>query len=139
MRRYTLDIGRILISLIFLGSVATKIADPAGTQAYMSSYGLPMTDFLLIGAIATEIFGGLALLLGLKPRWAASVLTGYLIVATLVFHTSLGDQQQLLQFLKNVAIIGGLVLVMRVGTGPLSLMQVERSVAETTGSVSSNA
>jgi putative oxidoreductase len=121
MKRYSLDVGRILLSIIFLGSAATKIADPAGTQAYMSAYGLPMTDLLLIGAIATEAIGGLALLLGLKARWAALVLTGFLAFATLIFHTNLGDQQQLLHFLKNVAIIGGLLLVTAEGTGPLSV------------------
>lgn len=121
MKNYALDVGRILLSIIFLGSAATKIADPAGTQAYMAAYGLPLTDLLLVGAIATETAGGLALLLGLKARLAAVVLTGFLLFATLVFHTNLGDQQQLLHFLKNVAIIGGLVIVMAAGTGPLSL------------------
>jgi putative oxidoreductase len=125
MRRYSLDIGRILLSIIFLGSAATKIADPAGTQAYMAAFGLPMPGVLLVGAIATEVVGGLALLLGLKARRAALVLTGFLAVATLVFHTDLGDQQQLLHFLKNLAIIGGLVLVMAEGTGPLSLGRQE--------------
>lgn len=127
MRRYSLDIGRILLSIIFLGSAATKIADPAGTQAYMAAFGLPMTGVLLVGAVATEIIGGLALLLGLKTRWAAFVLTGFLTFATLVFHTNLGDQQQLLHFLKNLAIIGGLLLVMAEGTGPLSLGRTEAS------------
>jgi len=121
MKHYALDVGRILLSIIFLGSAATKIADPAGTQAYMAAYGLPLTDLLLVGAIATETVGGLALLLGLKARLAGVVLTGFLTFATLVFHTNLGDQQQLLHFLKNVAIIGGLVVVMAEGTGPLSL------------------
>lgn len=129
MRRYALDIGRILLSIIFLGSAATKIADPAGTQAYMAAYGLPMTGPLLVGAIATELTGGLALLLGLQVRWAAFVLTGFLAVATLVFHTNLGEQQQLLHFLKNVAIIGGLLLVMAEGTGPISLGRHEEAVA----------
>jgi len=130
MRRYSLDIGRMLISIIFLGSAATKIADPAGTQAYMAAYGLPMTGVLLFGAIATELAGGLALLLGLKARSAALALMGFLTVATLVFHTELGDQQQLLHFLKNVAVIGGLLLVIAEGTGPLSLDRDGRAVAD---------
>jgi len=130
MRRYSLDIGRMLISIIFLGSAATKITDPAGTQAYMAAYGLPMTGVLLFGAIATELAGGLALLLGLKARSAALALMGFLTVATLVFHTELGDQQQLLHFLKNVAVIGGLLLVIAEGTGPLSLDRDGRAVAD---------
>lgn len=121
MRRYCLDIGRILLSVIFLGSAATKIADPAGTQAYMSAYGLPMTSLLLVGAIATELLGGLALLVGLKTKHTALVLSGFLLSATLIFHTRLGEQQQLLHFLKNVSILGGLLLVMAEGSGPLSL------------------
>ena len=121
MRRYALDIGRILLSLIFLGSVATKLADPAGTQAYMAAYGLPMTSVLLVAAVATELLGGLALLVGLKTQLTAVVLAGFLVSATLIFHTSLGEQQQLLHFLKNLAILGGLLLVTSEGTGPLSL------------------
>jgi putative oxidoreductase len=121
MTRSTLDVGRVLLSLVFLGSAATKIADPAGTQAYMAAYGLPMTGVLLAGAIATELLGGVALFLGLKVRWVAVVLAGFLLSATLVFHTNLGDQQQLLHFLKNLSILGGLVLVVYTGAGPYSL------------------
>jgi len=131
MRRYALDIGRILLSLIFLGSAATKLADPAGTQAYMAAYGLPMTGVLLVPAIATELLGGLALLLGLKTRLAAFVLAGFLATATLIFHTSLGEQQQLFHFFKNVSILGGLLHVMSEGAGPLSLDQ--RLVPSTDG------
>lgn len=123
MSRYSLDIGRILLSLLFLGSAATKLADPAGTQAYMSAYGLPMAGTLLVAAIATEGLGGLALLVGLKARLTAVVLAGFLATATLIFHTSLGERQQLLHFLKNLAILGGLLLVMNEGNGPLSLDQ----------------
>ena len=122
MRRYALDIGRILLSLIFLGSAATKLADPAGTQAYMEAYGLPMTGVLLVAAVATELLGGLALLMGFKTKLAAFLLSGFLLSATLIFHTSLGEQQ-LLHFLKNVSILGGLLLVMAEGSGPVSLDQ----------------
>jgi len=130
MRRYPLDLGRILLSFIFLGSAATKLADPAGTQAYMAAYGLPMTNVLLVAAIATELLGGLALLFGLWTRRAAFVLGGFLLSATLIFHTSLGEQQQLLHFLKNLSILGGLLLVMAEGSGPLSLDQRPAPSAE---------
>lgn len=139
MQRYSLDVGRILLSIIFLGSAATKIADPTGTQAYMAAFGLPMTGVLLAGAIATEVLGGLALLLGVKVRWAAFVLIGFLSFATLVFHTNFAEQQQLLHFLKNVAIIGGLVLVMAEGTGPLSLSPQGDSPARANAAAASEA
>lgn len=135
MRRYLFDIGRILLSIIFLGSAATKIADPAGTQAYMAAYGLPMTSILLVGAIGTELIGGLALLFGLKTRMAAFVLTGFLLTATLVFHTNVGEQQQLLHFLKNVAIIGGLLTIIAEGAGHFSLDRRGESTAKNTASL----
>ena len=137
MSRYSLDIGRILLSLIFLGSAATKIADPAGTQAYMEAFGLPMPGVLLVAAIATELLGGLALLVGLKAQWTAVVLIGFLATATLIFHTSLGEQQQLLHFLKNLAILGGLLLVMGQGTGPLSVDQRSTTAAQEVAPASS--
>lgn len=128
MTRNHIAIGRIFLSLIFLGSAATKLVDPAGTQAYMAAYGFPMTGVLLVAAIATELLGGLALLLGWKTRPAAVVLTGFLAGATLIFHTNLADQQQLLHFLKNLAILGGLFLVIGEGAGPFSLDRRGQSV-----------
>ena len=129
MERTHITIGRILLSLIFLGSALTKLADPAGTQAYMAAHGLPMTSVLLFAAIATELLGGTALLLGWQTRPVTVVLTGFLLVATLIFHTNLGDQQQLLHFLKNLAIGGGLVLLFGEGAGPLSIDRARQEPA----------
>jgi putative oxidoreductase len=127
MRRYTLDIGRILLALLFLGSGITKVLDPAGTQAYMAAFGLPMTQVLFAGAVATELGGGLALLLGWRPRLVALGLVGFLLTATLIFHTNLAKQQQLLHFLKNIAIVGGLLLVAATGGGALVAADDERT------------
>jgi putative oxidoreductase len=115
MRRSIRTTGRILLAILFLGSGATKLIDPAGTQAYMAAFGLPMTQFLFAGAVATELGGGLALLLGWRPRLVALGLAGFLLTATLIFHTNLAKQQQLLHFLKNIAIMGGLLLVVAQG------------------------
>jgi putative oxidoreductase len=115
MRRSILTTGRILLAILFLGSGATKLIDPAGTQAYMAAFGLPMTQVLFGAAVVTEIGGGLALLLGWRPRLVALGLVGFLLTATLIFHTNLAKQQQLLHFLKNIAIMGGLMLVVAQG------------------------
>lgn len=120
MRSHIGDIGRILLSLIFLVSAVTKILDPSGTQTYMAAYGLPFTQVLWFGAVVTELLGGLALLLGARVRLVSVVLIGFLLSATLIFHTSLGDQQQLLHFMKNLAIIGGLLMVVQHGEGTTS-------------------
>ena len=82
MRRSIRTTGRILLAILFLGSGATKLMDPAGTQAYMAAFGLPMTQVLFGAAVVTELGGGLALLLGWRPRLVALGLAGFLLTAT---------------------------------------------------------
>lgn len=121
MKRLCYSTGRILLSLIFLGSALTKITDPVGTQEYMAAFGLPLTNMLFVGAVATELLGGLSLLLGLRVRWSAAVLITFLLAATLIFHTNLASQEQLMHLLKNLAIMGGLTMVFAHGAGPVSV------------------
>ena len=121
MQRYLPLLGRVLISLIFLMSAFGKIADFGGTQQYMASYGMPATGLLLVGAIVLELFGGLSVLLGFRARWGAIALIVFLIPATLVFHTDFADRMQTIQFMKNLAIIGGLLFVVAFGPGAFRL------------------
>ena len=113
--------ARVLISQIFLMSVLNKIMDPAGTQQYMAAYGMPFTGFFLLGAIALELGGGLSLLLGYKTRWGAIALVIFLIPTTLIFHTKFSDRVQAIMFMKNLAILGGVLMTGYFGPGPLSL------------------
>lgn len=114
-------IARILLSLIFFKSGIGKISDPAGTMQYMSAYGMPLVGLFLVGAIFCEIFGSLSILLGFKARLGAILLVIFLIPTTLIFHTNLADQMQMAMFLKNSAIIGGLLMIAYFGAGPISL------------------
>lgn len=114
-------LGRIALSLTFLLSTVGKITDPAGTQAFMASYGMPLTGLLMWGAVAFELVGGLSVLLGYRARWGAVLLAVFLVPATLIFHTGFGEQEQVIHFLKNVAILGGLAYVAVYGAGPFSL------------------
>lgn len=114
-------IARILLSAIFIQSGLGKIMDPSGTQQYMAAYGMPLTSLFLIGAIFCEIFGSLSILLGFKARLGASLLVIFMIPTTLIFHTKLSDQVQMIMFMKNLAIIGGLLMVAYFGPGPISL------------------
>ena len=118
--QYAPLIARILLSAIFIMSAFGKIMDPAGTQGYMDAFGLPIIGILFVLAIIIEGLGGLSLLLGFKARWGAFVLIGFTLVATFTFHLNLADQTQMVMFLKNAAIIGGLLLVALHGAGPLS-------------------
>jgi putative oxidoreductase len=113
--------GRILLSAIFLMSGLGKLTNFTGTQQYMANYGMPMTKFFLICAIILEIGGGLSTLLGYRAKWGALALVIFLIPATLIFHTRFSDQIQMIMFMKNLAIMGGLVLIATQGAGPLSI------------------
>lgn len=114
-------IARILLSALFLWSGLGKILHPGTTQDYMTAYGMPLTQLFLIAAIAIEVLGGLSVLLGYKPRLGAIALSIFLVVATLIFHTDLSDQMQQIMFMKNVAILGGLLLVIQYGGGNIAL------------------
>lgn len=114
-------LARLLMSAIFLMSAINKISDPAGTQAYMASYGMPLTGLFLIGAIALEVVGGLSLLLGYKPRLGAILLIIFLIPATVIFHFDWSDPMQRIALMKNLAMLGGLLMVVQYGGGNLAL------------------
>jgi putative oxidoreductase len=96
--------------------------DPAGTQGYMAAMGMTWaTGLLYAGAILLEVGGGLSVLLGYWARAGATVLVLFMIPTTLIFHTNFGDQNQLIHFLKNLAMTGGLLYIVAHGPGPLSL------------------
>jgi putative oxidoreductase len=113
--------GRLLLATIFLLSGLNKIASPEATQQYMAAMGMGWTGFFLGAAIIVEVGAGLSLLLGYWTRTGATVLFLFMIPTTLIFHTNFADQNQMIHFLKNVAIMGGLLYVVAYGPGALSL------------------
>ena len=120
--RYSMLVGRILIAAIFIMSGIGKITDPQGTQQYMQAMGMTWaTTLFYLGAIVIEIGGGLSLLLGYWTRAGAIALILFMIPTTLLFHTNFADQNQMIHFLKNLAMFGGLFYVAAYGAGPLSL------------------
>lgn len=114
-------ISRVLLSALFLWSGIGKILDPAGTQQYMAAHGMPLTGLLLAAAIAIELGGGLSVLLGYKSRLGAASLSVFLVVATLIFHTNFAEQVQQIMFMKNLAILGGLLMIVQHGSGQVAL------------------
>ena len=111
--------GRLLLALIFLIEGWVKLSGYAGAVAYMQKFGLP--GFLLPGALAVELVGGLMIAIGWQTRLAALVLAGFCIVTALIFHTRLGETNELLHFLKDLAIAGGFLVLAANGAGALSL------------------
>jgi putative oxidoreductase len=128
---YLTLIGRVLLGLIFLVSGINKIADPQGTQQYMTMMGMTwMTTLFYIGAVAVELAGAISLLLGYRAKAGGWLLFLFLIPTTLIFHTNFADPNQMIHFLKNVAMMGGLLYVARYGAGRYSMdAGVERAEA----------
>lgn len=126
LERVTPLVGRVLLATVFLYAGFGKITGFEATAGYMAAYGMPMTKLLLVGAIVAELGGGLSILTGYKARWGAAALVLFTIPATLVFHAfwNISDPGQAyveqLMFLKNLAIMGGLLMVVTFGPGRLS-------------------
>jgi putative oxidoreductase len=107
--------GRALLAAMFIVAGFGKIGAYAGTQAYMESFGLP--GFLLPAVIGLEVFGGLAVLLGIQARVAAVLLAGFTLLAALIFHSDFGQPMQSVLFMKNLAIGGALLMLAARGPG----------------------
>ena len=103
--------GRIFISALFLIEAIRKFFNPDMSMIYMSDHGVP--EFLFYPSIAFEIIIPLLLIAGYKTRIAASLLAVFVLTVTLIFHSHhiIDDSMQLTIFLKNLAIIGGLLLI----------------------------
>ncbi len=121
-----MTLGRLLLSMIFLVSAAGKVMDWGGTAAYMESKGMPLAPVFLAGAILFEVAGGLMVLLGFKARIGVVVLLVFLVPTTVIFHNFWSfegqeQQTQMISFLKNLSIMGGLLMILGGGAGYFSI------------------
>ncbi len=124
--RYLPLLARVLLALAFLVAGLGKIPGWEGTAGYMTSKGLPAVSLLLALAIVFEVGGSLSVMLGWKARWGALALIVFTVLATVLFHDFWAMEGQArdlnrIMFLKNLSMIGGLLLVCYWGPGPLSL------------------
>lgn len=119
-------IGRILLAALFLPAGLSKIGAFAGTVGYISSAGLPLPQLAAAIAIAVEVGGGLALLAGWGTRFAAFALAAFTLVASVGFHNfwAMPPEQVMMQqlmFFKNIAVVGGLLVLAAHGAGAWSV------------------
>ena len=121
-------LGRGLLASIFIVSGINKILGYSGTQAYMEAMGVP--GFLLPVVIALEVAGGIAVLLGWQARLSAFLLAGFCVLSALLFHSNLSDQMQMLNFMKNLTIAGGFLMIVAHGAGKYSLDYYQQSALE---------
>ena len=119
-------LGRALLALLFIPAGFAKIAGFAGTAAYIASKGVPFPEVAAAAAIVIELGLGLLLLIGWQARWAALGMAIFTLVITFIFHNywAMEAAQKMMQqqaFFKNIAVIGGLLLVAAFGPGAFSL------------------
>ena len=119
--RYLPLVGRILIGLPLLVSGLGKLAAFGPTTAYISSVGLPLAPLGWAIAVAFEVGGGLLLILGFRVREVASGLAVFTLAAAIFFHHDFADRNQMIHFLKNIMMVGGLLQIAYFGAGPYSL------------------
>jgi putative oxidoreductase len=115
-------VGRVLIAALFIAAGAGKAMGFAGTAGYFGKLGLPTSEVMTVIAIAVELGGGILLLLGWQTRWVAWGLAIFVVVATFIAHRfwefdAAQMTNQRTQFLKNFAIVGGLLFLAAFGPG----------------------
>ena len=113
--------GRLLIAALFILSGIGKIAAPTAIEGYIASAGLPAPLLGYLIAIIVEVGGGLFLLVGFQTRIVALILAGFALAPALAFHNKFSDPNEMIHFLKDIAIIGGLLQVAAFGPGSVSL------------------
>jgi putative oxidoreductase len=120
-------VGRILLAAVFLVAGVRKALGIAGTVGYFAKLGMPVADLMVYVSIIIEVGGALMLIIGWKARYAAWILSLFVLIATFFAHRfwEIGDAaqygNQMNHFLKNFAIIGGMLFVAACGPGSLSV------------------
>jgi putative oxidoreductase len=113
--------GRLLIGLPFAMSGLGKLAAYGATTAMIGAVGLPIPPLAFAVAVAVELGGGLLLVAGFQTRYVAAALALFSLATAVSFHANFADQNQMIHFLKNVMMAGGLLQIVAFGAGAFSL------------------
>ena len=123
--QYAAALGRVLFSLIFIFSGFSHFQP--STMAYGASMGVPIPGVLVPLAGIMILIGGLSIAFGYQARWGALLIALFLIPTTLVMHNfwnyadPIMHQMQMVNFMKNIALLGASFLIMHFGSGPVSV------------------
>ena len=121
LTQYVPIVGRVLMAAIFLMSGLGKLAAPAATIGYIQAVGLPLPQLAFATAVVVEVAGSLLLIAGYQTRLTALALALFSVATAIAFHSAVADQNQMIHFMKNIAMAGGLLQVVAFGAGGLSL------------------
>jgi putative oxidoreductase len=120
-RTWAVPLGRLLLSVIFILAGFQKLQNPSGSAQYFAHVNIPLPDIAVWVAIVVELIGGLLLLVGYQTRWVALVLAIFCLITGFGVHLPAGDQANMINFLKNLAMAGGFLYVFAFGAGKLSV------------------
>lgn len=119
--KYLALAARVCLCLIFFQSGMSNFLTFEEEVQAMNQQGLPFASLLLAGAVAFMLLGAVSLLLGYQAKIGSILLIAFLIPASLVFHNPAADPSQIIDFLKNIGLIGGLLMLIYAGPGALSV------------------
>ena len=119
--RYLPFVGRLMIGLPFAMGGLSKLGAYSATTAYIGAVGLPFPPLAFAVAVALELGGGLLLIAGYRVRYVAAALALFSLVTAISFHSNFADQNQMIHFLKNVMMAGGLLQITAFGAGAFSI------------------
>jgi putative oxidoreductase len=125
--RYLPFVGRLLIGLPFAMSGLSKLGAYSATIGMIGAAGLPVPPLAFAVAVAIELGGGLLLIAGYRARYVAAALALFSIATALSFHNNFADQNQMIHFLKNVMMAGGLLQIVAFGAGAFSIDNRQKS------------
>jgi len=127
--RYLPFIGRLMIGFPFAMSGLSKLGTYGATVGMISAVGLPFPPLAFAVAVAAELGGGVLLIAGYRARTVATALALFSLATAVAFHSNFADQNQMIHFLKNVMMAGGLVQIIAFGAGALSIDNRRRAGA----------
>jgi putative oxidoreductase len=119
--RYLPFVGRLMIGLPFAMSGLSKLGAYGATTGMISAVGLPFPALAFAVAVVTELGGGLLLIAGYRVRYVAAALALFSLATAMSFHHNFADQNQMIHFLKNVMMAGGLLQIAAFGAGAVSI------------------
>jgi len=119
--RYLPLLGRILIGVPFILSGLSKLAAHDATVGYIGSVGLPFPQLGWLIALTIELAGGALLVVGFRTRIVALIVALFALATAIFFHHNFADQNQIIHFLKNIMIVGGLLQIVYFGAGAMSI------------------
>src|ERR1700692_2322635 len=120
-------LGRVLLcTIFFIAAVGNKIPHFSDVAKVMESAGVPAPQFLLVGAIVFLVVGSLSVIVGYKARIGAALLLTFLVLASYYFHAfwkleGQAQQEQMIQFMKNLSMMGAMLFIVANGSGPMSV------------------